>query len=114
MKKTILSLVMVVAVAFSLFTFVFASEAASPSYNIPLATKAPTVDGGASDAAWKNALTIDISPAAVKKNGGWAQTSSNGATGTVKVVWTEGSKGGLSFGRSKIRPSLSHFLSEQT
>ena len=51
MKKTILSLIMVVAVAFSLFTFVFASEAASPSYNIPLATKAPTVDGGANDAA---------------------------------------------------------------
>ena len=97
MKKTILSLVMVVAVAFSLFTFVFASEAASPSYNIPLATKAPTVDGGANDAAWKNALTIDISPSAVKKNGGWAQTSSNGATGTVKVVWTEGNKGGLYF-----------------
>lgn len=97
MKKTLLSLVMVVAVVFSLFTFVFASEAATPSYNIPLATKAPTVDGGTGDAAWKNALTIDLSPSAVKKNGGWAQTSSNGATGTVKVVWTEGSNGGLYF-----------------
>lgn len=97
MKKTILSLVMVVAVVFSMFTFVFASEAATPSYNIPLATTAPKVDGSANDAAWKKALTIDLSPSAVKKNGGWAQSSSNGATGTVKVVWTEGNGGGFYF-----------------
>ena len=97
MKKSLLCIVMVAAVVFSMFTFVFVSEADSPTYNIPLATSAPKVDGKTGDAAWKNALTIDLSPSAVRKNGGWAQSSNNGAKGTVKVVWTEGSNGGFYF-----------------
>ena len=70
MKKSLLCIVMVAAVVFSMFTFVFVSEADSPTYNIPLATSAPKVDGKTGDAAWKNALTIDLSPSAVRKNGG--------------------------------------------
>lgn len=103
MKKVLAT---VLALVFSVSLFVFAGiganaakEIVTKTYNIPLRTTPPVVDGNGSDAAWEGAYTVEMSIAALK-NGGFIKNigKAEGATGTVKMVWSNsGSAAGLYF-----------------
>ncbi len=84
------------ALAFSVSLFLFtglsanaASDTGARIYNIPLRAEPPIVDGKGDDAAWDGACTVEMSIAALKGDGYIKYISkSEGATGTVKMVWS--------------------------
>lgn len=100
MKKTLISLALVVVLMLSLCVFAQAAPKTGNQYYIPQVDSAPNIDGKGNDSAWKNAFIIEVNPGSLIKNGGWAEKpKANSAKGTLKVVWSEkGSKGaGLYF-----------------
>lgn len=90
MKKSI-SVILSVMLIMSLFVFagISASADTTKTYYIPLREDPPVLDGKGDDAAWNGAYTVNMSIEALKSYGFVEFISkSDGATGTIKMVWS--------------------------